>query len=268
MKKFICIILAIIMLVPILPTMAAGDTTANASNAYFRVGNAYYSTLKGALADASTASDKTIYLLKDATISEASLTVPAETDITIDFGGHTLNVNNTGDYLISALNGTLTVKNGTINLVKGMVVKNGGHLIIDGMSYNINNTSSSARPAVKLSYAGNTMLTVKNSHLKTVGPGESLILAEFATDATVNLEGNTTLEYAGVLDKEVQNCGAVAVQQGWGNGFDSDSDSANTDLVLNVGANAKIVNTAPLIDEAEYVASGIILSTRRGYRQS
>ena len=55
MKKFICLILIAVMLIPILPVMAAGDTTANASNAYFKVGNNYYSTLKGALADAPSA---------------------------------------------------------------------------------------------------------------------------------------------------------------------------------------------------------------------
>ncbi|MBE6668389.1 MAG: MBL fold metallo-hydrolase [Ruminococcaceae bacterium] len=261
MKKFVCIILAIIILMPMLPAMAAGDTTANASNAYFRVGNAYYSTFGGALADAVNSSDRTVYLLKDASISEANLTVPAGADITVDFGGHTLSVNNTGNYLISHLLGKLTVKNGNLNVVKGIVVEGGGHLIVERMNYNVVEKGSNARPAVKLSYAGNTKLTVKDSHLKTVGPGESLVLAEFATDAVINLEGSTVLEYAGVLDSETQNCGAIAVQQAWGTGFNSNSESANTDLVLNMGANAKIVNTAPSNDKAEYVASAITLST-------
>ena len=41
MKKIVCLILIITMLAPILPTMAAGDTSKGASNAYFRVGNGY-----------------------------------------------------------------------------------------------------------------------------------------------------------------------------------------------------------------------------------
>ena len=261
MKKLICILLVAIMLIPVIPVMAVGDTTANASNAYFKVGNNYYSTLKGALADAPSASDKTIYLLKNATISEKSLTVPASAEITLNFGGHTLNVNNAGAYLIGNMSGKLTVKNGTINLIKGMVVQNNGHLIIDNMSYNITETGSDARPAVKLSGKGNTKLTVKNSYLKTVGPGEALILVEGATDGTINLVGKTTLEYAGVLDSSIQNCGAIAIQQAYGTNVDSKSDDANTDLVLNVGAEAKIINSAPAID-SEYVASAIVMQTR------
>lgn len=261
MKKIICIILTILMLIPIIPTFAAGDTTATADNAYFKVGNAYYSTLKGALADAPNASDRTVYLLKDATVSEFNLKVPAGTDIILDLGGHTLTSTYNKDYLIGSINGTLTVKNGSLNASRGLVVQKDGHLIIDNVRFTVTDTSSNARPAVKLSYQGNTELTVRNSHLKTVGPGESLVLVEFATDGVINLEGNTILEYAGVLDGEVQNCGAVAVQQGWGTGFNSNSETANTDLVLNVGANAKIVNTAPPSTSSGYVGSAVILST-------
>ena len=249
------------MLIPMLPTMAAGDTSKGASNAYFRVGNDYYSTLQGAIDDASGASDKTVYLLKDITTAECGVTVPKGTNITLDLGEHNIKVTDKTNYYISKINGKFTVKNGSLEVVQGLVVEESGHLIFDNVTLTVYYTGAEARPAVKLSRQGNTELTVKNSHLKTLGPGESLVLAEYATDATVNLEGNTILEYAGVLDAEPQNCAAVAVQQGWGAGFDSSSITANTDLVLNVGANAKIVNTAPPIDNADYTGAAIVLQT-------
>ena len=261
MKKIICLILAVIMLIPMLPTMAAGDTSKGASNAYFKVGNGYYSTLQGAINDAASASDKTVYLLKDITTAEHSVTVPSGADIILDLGGHTIKTTDKTDYYISKISRKLNVKNGSLNVALGLVVQDGGHLILDNVNLTVSHTGAEARPAVKLSYEGNTELTVKNSYLKTVGPGESLILAEFATDATVNLEGNTVLEYAGVLDESPQNCAPVAVQQGWGKGYDSSSPTSNTDLVLNVGANAKIVNTAPKIDNPEYTAAAIVLQT-------
>ena len=157
--------------------------------------------------------------------------------------------------------GTVTLKNGTLNVTKGIVVLGGGHLIVDRMSYNVTCSDSNARPAVKLSSTGKTELTVNESNMKTVGPGESLVLVEYATDATINLVNRTVLEYAGVLDSAVQNCGAIAVQQSWGTGVNSEADSSNTDLVLNVGSESKIINTAPAINE-EYVASAIVMQTK------
>ena len=252
MRKLICMIVALILIVPAIHTNAAGNTTANATNAYFKVGNGYYSTLKAALADAPSSADKTIYLLKNAEISESALAVPAGTNITLDLGGHTLTNKFDTQYLMTSVRGTLTIKNGNLNVIKGIVVQGGGHLIIDNVKYTVNNTSSNARPAVKLNGAGETKLTVRDSYLKTLGPGESLVLVEQGTDGTINLEGNTTLEYGGVLDNAVQNCAAIAVQP---------SSTTNTNLRLNMGAKAKIVNTAPAIDKPDYVASAIVLQT-------
>lgn len=261
MKKILCALLIISMLIPVIPVMAAGDTTSSASNAYFKVGNGYYSTLKGALADAPSAGDATVYLLKDVSLSEYELTVPAGADVTIDLGGHTITATNTSKYFIEPIKGKLTLKNGKINVNRGLVVGGGGVLTVDNVDITVTNTTSNARPAVKLSGKGNTVLNVKDSHLKTLGPGESLVLVEFSTDGVINLEGDSVLEYAGVLDSEAQNCGAIAVQQNWGTNVDSTAATSNTDLVLNMGANAKIVNTAPS-DTASNTGAAIVLSTK------
>ena len=249
MKKIVCLLIAVLLLIPVIPTFAAGDTTANAANAYFKVGNGYYSTLKSALEDAPSSADKTIYLLKDASISESELKIPEGVNITVDLKGYTLTNTYTSKYLMTSVKGTLTVKNGNLNVIKGIVVQGGGHLIIDNVKYTVNNTSSNARPAVKLNGAGETKLTAIDSYIKTVGPGESLVLVEQGTDGFINLEGNTTLEYGGVLDDAAQNCAAIAVQ------------AATTNLTLNMGAKAKIVNTAPAIDNPDYAASAIVLET-------
>ena len=262
MKKTLCILLAFFMLIPIIPVMAAGDVAENAANAYFKVGNEYYSTLRGAISDAANARDRTVYLLKDATVADRALSIPSGADVTLDLGGHTLTASDTTYYLVEYLNGKLTVKNGTLNVSRGIVVKRGGYLVFDGVNLTVTNRTAAARPAVKLSGQGTTRMTVLNSYLKTYGPGESLVLAEHGTDAFVELDGNTVLEYAGVIDDEAQNCGAIAVQQAWGTGVDSAAQSSNTDLVLNVGGDAKIVNTAPADEIEGRVASAIILSTR------
>ena len=222
MKKIVCLLIAVLLLIPVIPTFAAGDTTANAANAYFKVGNGYYSTLKSALADAPSSADKTIYLLKNATISESELKIPEGVNITVDLKGYTLTNTYTSKYLMTSVKGTLTVKNGNLNVIKGIVVQGGGHLIIDNVKYTVNNTSSNARPAVKLNGAGETKFTARDSYLKTLGPGESLVLVEQGTDGFINLEGNTTLEYGGVLDESPQNCAAIAVQ------------AATTNLTLNM----------------------------------
>ena len=261
MKKFLCALLIIVMLIQINPVIASG-ATGDAQNAYFQVGNSYHSTLTAALSEAQKEETATIYLLKDFTTSEKSLVIAADKTITLDLGTHTLTASNTGAYWIDSVQGSFTIKNGKIEVCRGIVVTDGGSLLLDNVDYTVTNTTSNARPAVKLSREGATSLTVKDSHLKTYGPGESLVLVEFATDGTINLEGETILEYAGVLDEDAHNCTAISVQQNWGANVDSNAETSNTDLVLNVGANAKIVNTAPSSANSDFVGSAISLQTK------
>ena len=262
LRKIICLLLLTAILIPVIPAFAAGDTTSGASNAYYEVGNDYYSTFSKALIAAEAQGTATISLLKDATETEVNQVVNAGKNITLDLGGHKLNVIGTGAYWIKSVKGKLTLKNGSIDICRGVVVNGGGSLLIDDVDYTVVNTTSNARPAVKLSGAGVTALTVKDSYLKTMGPGEALILVEQSTDGTVTLEGETVLEYAGVLDESPQNCAPVAVQQAWGNGIISTNASSNTDLVLNVGAKSKIVNTAPTSTNDKYVGSVIAVETQ------
>ena len=256
MKKFICVMLIVMIAMPTISVMAASNTVSGIIGSYYRVGDKYYSDFSSALDNAVATEGSTVKLLCDIIVGEANLSIPSGADVTIDLGGHTLTSSHTGSYFFGSVKGRLTVKNGKLNVTKGIVVNGGGSLTIDAVTYNVTNTSANARPAVKLSGNGDTSLTVKNSYIKTVGPGESLILVEAGTDGTINLEGDTVLEYGGVLDSAIINCATIAVQQG-----SVSLNKSNTDLVLNVGSKSKIVNTAPAIEEESYVGSCIVTNT-------
>ncbi len=257
MKRIISFITVIVLLISTVPVMSVEAVSVNAVDAYFKVNDSYYNTLSGAI-DALT--EGTITLQKDATIDECKLVLTNDKFITLDLNGYTLTASSTTEYLFDEIRGGLIVQNGNVNVARGFVIQGGGHLMVYDADMTVTYTGADARPLVKLSGEGSTKLTVRDSHLKTVGPGESLILIEQGTYGSVIISGETVLEYAGVIDAEPQNCGAIVVQQAWGSGVNSSDESSNTDAVISIGSGSKVLTTAPAIDKA-YVASTIALST-------
>ncbi|MBE6666969.1 MAG: hypothetical protein E7607_01495 [Ruminococcaceae bacterium] len=188
----------------------------------------------GSLKDALNLSTdgSTIKFLKDYTNADVGITLSGKS-ITVDLNNFKLGNSNGSNYFITSLKSGLTFKNGTVETIRGIVVQDGGHLAFENVTATAIQNGSSERPMVKLSGKGATRLTVNNATLELKGTnGESLILCEHGTTATINVTGNSVIKYSGNVKGNDQNHVAIAVQKG---------NTDGTSLTLNVGAGSSLV---------------------------
>ena len=139
MKKLLSLVLAVIMVMAVaitaIPTtiFAAGNTSAGAADANFKIGDQYYSTLKAALTDAKDGD--TIEMLKNVDDATTANLGTYSKNITINGNGYTFTaLKNTNAYLFY-VNAGKTI---TINRMN-MIVQSGLGISGDGGTINLNN---------------------------------------------------------------------------------------------------------------------------------
>ncbi len=211
-------------------------------------------SLASAIAGAKSGS--TIKLLSDYLCTESGLAFPGGKTLTLNLQKHSLFVD-VDAYFFSTVSGNFTIKNGTLELRRGLSIVNGGVLTFDSVTANVIPTAAGARPLVKLSgdSSGNTVsttkLVVRDSALKTTATGEALILVEHFTKGTIELIGNTTVSHEGTLNGNNQNNGVICVQNG-----------GNLNLGVGNSATIRAAHKAAASDVAERASSCIADQTK------
>ena len=170
----------------------------------------------------------TIKLLKDCNTAETNIGLSGK-NVVVDLNSFTLNASGDGAYFMNSLKSTLTFKNGTLKVARGIIIQAGGHLVFENATAIAGDgTGSNSRPLAKLN-AGTCKLTVKDSTLETkTSIGEALILSEGTSNGTINLEGKAVLKYSGDPGSNDQNHTAI-------------SNCGTATVTINVGAEASII---------------------------
>ena len=243
MKKLLSLFLAVIMVMAIavmaIPTtiFAAGDTSSGATDAYFRIGDQYYSSLKSALDDAKDGD--TIEMLKDYNDPSTAFLGEYAKSLTINGNGYTYTaLKNSNKYMFYIKAGkTLTMNR------MNMIVQSGFGICGEGGVINLNdcNITSTYRMAIRTYNAKkaefnlhNTVLTCDSSTMVngTAVNGsvaEPLVYIDATDYAIINMTGASKLIRRSPSTGDIGNCSVINVVSNSGY------------VEINVGSDSEIV---------------------------
>lgn len=224
---------------------------ADAKLAVAQIGDKYYTSLK----DAITAAQKgdTVELLSDA--SGNGIVVPSGSEFTIDFGGHTYNVDGTtvgspntetnGFQLLK--DSTLVFKNGKITSDKAFIlIQNYSNLTLENMDLSLNN----------IDQYGRTFYTLSNNNGNTVITGNTNISALNGNVAFDIYSGSTATYPSVSVTLDDNMTGTIN-----GNIEMSNSDNTTVDLTLKIKngtINGNILDHRSAAEKNKHPKLGII----------